>query len=143
MIGTTDSRLQTITLIGDSSQVSVAENYLRQLDLRQRQVALTVRILDVSLDNATEIDNSFAFRYGSNFIVNDQGRLLAAFGKIFRLRPQVLISLRKPRKLLRPVVLRVGPEVPAPLGIRVREGIRVRARAQRRKQLILPATLIS
>ncbi len=81
LIGTTDSRLQTITLIGDSSQVSVAENYIRQLDLRQRQVALTVRILDVSLDNATEIDNSFAFRYGSNFIVNDQGRLLAAFGK--------------------------------------------------------------
>jgi type IV pilus assembly protein PilQ len=81
LIGTTDSRLQTITLIGDSSQVSVAENYLRQLDLRQRQVALTVRILDVNLDNSSEIDNSFAFRYGSNFIVNDQGRLLAAFGK--------------------------------------------------------------
>ena len=81
LIGTTDSRLQTITLIGDSSQVSVAENYLRQLDLRQRQVALTVRILDVNLDNSSEIDNSFAFRYGSNFIVNDQGRLLAAFGR--------------------------------------------------------------
>ena len=81
LIGTTDSRLQTITLIGESAQVSVAENYLRQLDLRQRQVALTVRILDVNLDNSTEIDNSFAFRYGSNFIVNDQGRLLAAFGK--------------------------------------------------------------
>jgi type IV pilus assembly protein PilQ len=81
LIGTTDSRLQTITLIGDSSQVTVAENYLRQLDLRQRQVALTVRILDVNLDNSSEINNSFAFRYGSNFIVNDQGRLLAAFGK--------------------------------------------------------------
>lgn len=81
LIGTTDSRLQTITLIGDSSQVSVAENYLRQLDLRQRQVALMVRILDVNLQNTSEIDNSFAFRYGSNFIVNDQGRLLAAFGK--------------------------------------------------------------
>jgi type IV pilus assembly protein PilQ len=81
LIGTTDSRLQTITLIGDSAQVSVAENYLRQMDLRQRQVALTVRILDVNLENASEIDNSFAFRFGSNFIVNDQGRLLAAFGK--------------------------------------------------------------
>ncbi len=81
LIGTTDSRLQTITLIGDSSQVSVAENYLKQIDLRQRQVALTVRILDVNLENASEIDNSFAFRFGSNFIVNDQGRLLAAFGK--------------------------------------------------------------
>jgi len=81
LVGTTDSRLQSITLIGDPVQVSIAEGYLRQIDLRQRQVALTVRILDVNLDNVTEIDNSFAFRYGSNFIVNDQGRLLAAFGK--------------------------------------------------------------
>ena len=56
LIGTTDSRLQTITLIGDAMQVSVAENYLRQLDLRQRQVALAVKILDVSLENASEID---------------------------------------------------------------------------------------
>jgi type IV pilus assembly protein PilQ len=81
LVGTTDSRLQTITLIGDPRVISLAENYLRQLDLRQRQVALTVRILDVNLSNVSEIDNSFAFRYGSNFIVNDQGRLLAAFGK--------------------------------------------------------------
>jgi type IV pilus assembly protein PilQ len=78
---TTDVRLSSITLFGESSVIAVAENYLRQLDLRQRQVALTVRILDVNLDNSSEIDNSFAFRYGSNFIVNDQGRLLAAFGK--------------------------------------------------------------
>jgi len=78
--GTTDSRLQTITLVGDPQLVSVAESYLRQLDLRQRQVALSVKILDVSLDNNATIQNSFAFRYGNNFIVNDQGQLLGAFG---------------------------------------------------------------
>ena len=78
--GTTDSRLQTITLIGDSQLVSVAENYLRQLDLRQRQVALSVKILDVSLDNDSEISNSFAFRSGANFIVNDNGSLAGVFG---------------------------------------------------------------
>ncbi len=78
---TTDPRLSTITLVGESPLVAIAEQYLRQLDLRQRQVALSVKILDVSLNNDTEIDNSFAFRFGSNFIVNDGGRLLAAFGK--------------------------------------------------------------
>jgi type IV pilus assembly protein PilQ len=77
--GTTDSRLQTITLVGDSQLVAVAENYLRQIDLRQRQVALSVRILDVSLDNDVNISNSFAYRYGNNFIVNDEGRLVGAF----------------------------------------------------------------
>ena len=80
LTGTTDSRLQTITLVGDAQLVSVAENYLRQLDLRQRQVALSVKILDISLGNDAVTNNSFAFRYGNNFIVNDNGQLLAAFG---------------------------------------------------------------
>jgi type IV pilus assembly protein PilQ len=80
LIGTTDSRLQTITLIGDSQIVAVAESYLRQVDLRQRQVALSVRILDVTLDNDAAISNSFAFRYGNNFIVSDRGQLIGAFG---------------------------------------------------------------
>jgi type IV pilus assembly protein PilQ len=66
--------------VGSPALVAVAETYLRQLDLRQRQVALSVKILDVTLDNDTAIDNSFAFRYGNNFIVNDQGQLLGAFG---------------------------------------------------------------
>ena len=79
---TTDSRLSTITLVGSPPLVAVAETYLRQLDLRQRQVALSVKILDVSLDNQKEIDNSFAFRYGNNFIVNDQGQMLGAFGSL-------------------------------------------------------------
>ena len=77
--GTTDSRLQTITLVGDPQLVAVAENYLRQIDLRERQVALSVKILDVSLENEAAVKNSFAFRYGNNFIVNDEGRLIGAF----------------------------------------------------------------
>jgi len=79
LAATSDSRLQTITIIGESSLVAVAENYLKQIDLRQRQVALNVKILDVTLANDTSTENSFAFRYGNNFIVNDAGRLLGAF----------------------------------------------------------------
>ncbi len=80
LAGTTDSRLQTITLVGDSKLVAVAESYLKQIDLRSRQVALSVKILDVNLDNVSGMDNSFSFRFGDNLIVNDKGRLLAAFG---------------------------------------------------------------
>jgi type IV pilus assembly protein PilQ len=81
LIGTTDSRLQTVTLVGDAQLVSVAENYLRQIDLRQRQVALTVRILDVTLKNDADVKNSFAFRYGNNFIVSQEGQMVGAFNK--------------------------------------------------------------
>ena len=80
--GTTDGRLGTITLVGTANLVAVAEQYLRQLDLRQRQVALSIKILDVSLGNDKTIDNSFAFRYGNSFIVNQQGQLLANFGAL-------------------------------------------------------------
>ena len=77
---TTDPRLGTVTLIGEAPLIAVAENYLRQLDLRQRQVALSVKILDVSLDNDTSIANSFAFKFGNNYIVNDSGKFLGSFG---------------------------------------------------------------
>ncbi len=82
LIATTDSRLSTITLVGEPRLVTVAESYLRQLDLRQRQVALSVKILDVSLGNNTTIDNSFAVRWGNNFIVNDQGQMVGAFNSL-------------------------------------------------------------
>lgn len=77
---TTDPRLGTVTLIGDAPLIAVAEHYLRQLDLRQRQVALSVKILDVNLDNDTSIANSFAFKFGNNYIVNDSGKFLGSFG---------------------------------------------------------------
>ena len=77
--GTTDSRLQTVTLVGDPAQVSIAENYLRQLDLRQRQVALTIRILDVNMANDFYVDNKTAFRYGNNLIVNESGEMIGSF----------------------------------------------------------------
>ncbi len=77
---TTDNRLGTITMVGSPDIVGIGEQYLKQLDLRQRQVALNVKILDVNLDNVSEVDNSFAFRFGNNFIVNNSGQLLGAFG---------------------------------------------------------------
>ena len=80
LVITTDSRLQTLTMVGESQLVSIAESFLKQIDLRQRQVALSVRVLDIQLDNDDQMANSFAFRSGSAFIVSDNGRLLANFG---------------------------------------------------------------
>lgn len=81
LLATTDTRLSSITLVGAPQVVAIAEQYLKQIDLRQRQVALSLKILDVDLTNASEIDNSFAFRWGNSFIVNDSGQLLGAFGR--------------------------------------------------------------
>ena len=77
LIATTDDRLQTITLVGTPDLIKVAETYIKQLDLRQRQVALTVRLLDVEISDGTSIDNSWAFRQNNKFIVNASGQLLS------------------------------------------------------------------
>ncbi len=81
LIATTDDRLQTITMIGSKDLVNVAEGFLKKLDLRQRQVAISIKVLDVNLSDNNELKNSWALRQNNNFIVNDQGKLLGAFGK--------------------------------------------------------------
>ena len=48
LTGTSDSRLNPITLVGDPKLISVAESYLKQIDLR-RQVAVKVQLLNIPL----------------------------------------------------------------------------------------------
>ena len=80
--GTTDTRLQTITLVGKPKLIAVAEEYLKQIDIRQKQVALKVKILDVNLTDGDVFENSFALRQNDVFIVNESGNLLTNFGSI-------------------------------------------------------------
>ena len=75
-----DDRLNSITLTGEPNLVKIAEGYLKQIDLRKRQVAVRVQILDVDLSNTKSIDNSFALRTGNSFIVNKNGQMLVNFG---------------------------------------------------------------
>jgi type IV pilus assembly protein PilQ len=124
---TTDTRLGTITLVGDASVIAVAEQYLRQLDLRQRQVALSVKILDVNLGNVSEVDNSFAFRYGNNFIVNDQGRLLRG---IILMKRGLLSGIQARAVLLIRRAVQILAVIPVPVG-----GLLRVLRRQRRRRI--------
>ena len=82
LTGTTDSRLGTVTLVGDSRLIASAESYLKQLDLRRRQVAVKVQILNVSLNNDQLLDSSFSARMGETFIVSDSGTGHLNFGRV-------------------------------------------------------------
>ena len=81
MIGTTDSRLGTITLIGDPQLIAVAQSYLKQLDIRKRQVAVKVQILSVTLKNDKTVDSSFSARMGDTFIVSQSGKAHMNLGR--------------------------------------------------------------
>ena len=58
LIGTADLRLQTITLIGTKDLIQIAEKYIKSLDIRHRQVALTVKIIDVTLNKTDLKENN-------------------------------------------------------------------------------------
>ena len=79
--GTTDTRLGTVTLVGDPQLIAAAEGYLKQLDLRRRQVAVKVQIMNVRLANDRTIDASFSARMGDTFIVSDSGKGHLNFGQ--------------------------------------------------------------
>ena len=80
LVGTADARLNTLVLVGDPKLIAVAEAYLKQIDLRKRQVAVKVQILNVDLTNDKTIDSSFSARMGNTFIVSENGRAFMNFG---------------------------------------------------------------
>tara|TARA_Y100001933_G_scaffold212204_1_gene217226 strand:- start:3961 stop:5853 length:1893 start_codon:yes stop_codon:yes gene_type:complete len=73
LVGTTDLRLQTITLIGSEELMKTAEKYIKSLDLRHRQVALTIKIIDVSLTKSDIKNNMFELRTGDTRIISNGG----------------------------------------------------------------------
>ncbi|MBD2088963.1 AMIN domain-containing protein [Microcoleus sp. FACHB-1515] len=79
---TTDTRLNTITLIGTPRRVELASEILAQLDLRQRQVAVNVRIVDVNLLATEDFGTSFSFGVGDGFFTSDGGAASFNFGGV-------------------------------------------------------------
>ncbi|MDB9378045.1 secretin and TonB N-terminal domain-containing protein, partial [Nodularia sphaerocarpa] len=77
-----DVRTNTITLIGQPKLVEIAMSQIVPLDLRRRQVAVNVRIIDVNLLNTKDQNASFSFGIGNNFFVSDGGAASLNFGGV-------------------------------------------------------------
>ncbi|YAF98522.1 MAG: AMIN domain-containing protein [Nodularia sp. CChRGM 3473] len=77
-----DERTNSLTLIGPPRQVEMAMTQLSQLDIRRRQVAVNVRIIDVNLLNTQDQNASFSFGIGNNFFSSDGGAASLNFGGI-------------------------------------------------------------
>ncbi|GAX38774.1 type IV pilus secretin family protein [Nodularia sp. NIES-3585] len=77
-----DVRTNTITLIGMPKLVEIAMSQIVPLDLRRRQVAVNVRIIDVNLLNTKDQNASFSFGIGNNFFSSDGGAASVNFGGV-------------------------------------------------------------
>jgi len=77
-----DERTNSVTLIGDPRTIEIAMSQLTQLDIRRRQVAVNVKIVDVNLLKTKDINTSFSFGVADNFFNVSGGSAAANFGGV-------------------------------------------------------------
>ncbi|MEO0457951.1 MAG: AMIN domain-containing protein [Cyanobacteria bacterium P01_A01_bin.114] len=75
-----DERTNSVTLIGTPRQVQIATAQLTQLDLRRRQVAVNVRVIDVNLNAIDRFGTSFSFGVGDVGVLGTAGQGIINFG---------------------------------------------------------------
>lgn len=88
-----DERTNTLTLIGAPRQVEIASAQLTQLDIRRRQVAVNVKIVDVNLLGTDAYNASFSFGIGDSFFSSDGGAASFNFGGV---NPPSATTVRNP-----------------------------------------------
>ncbi len=75
-----DDRLNSLTIVGEARLVALATEYLARLDLRQRQVAVNVKIVDVNLTAIDRFGTSFSYSQGDSNFVSTGGAGVINFG---------------------------------------------------------------
>lgn len=70
----------TVTLVGEPNLVQTATSFLTQLDVRRRQVAVNVKVVDVQLDQQDSFGSSFSFGIDNTGVVQDGGVGVINFG---------------------------------------------------------------
>lgn len=75
-----DERANSLTLSGPRRLVEIASAQLVALDVRKRQVAVNVKIIDVNLNNEDTFNTSFSFGINDSFFVSDNGAAAINFG---------------------------------------------------------------
>ncbi|MFH7242606.1 MAG: secretin N-terminal domain-containing protein [Spirulina sp.] len=68
-----DERTNSVTLVGRADLVSMATDQITRIDLRRRQVAINVRVIDINLNALDAFGTSFSFQTGNFGIVNSGG----------------------------------------------------------------------
>ncbi|MFM2429769.1 MAG: hypothetical protein RLZZ511_982 [Cyanobacteriota bacterium] len=69
----TDERLNTITLVGSPQKISVATSFLTQMDARKRQVAVSVKVVDINLLGLDRAGTSFSFDINDTSVASNGG----------------------------------------------------------------------
>jgi len=68
-----DERTNSVTLVGRADLVAIATEQLSRIDVRRRQVAINVRVIDIDLNALDAFGTSFSFQTGNFGFVSSGG----------------------------------------------------------------------
>ena len=88
LIATTDERLQTVTMVGEKYLIDLANGFLQKLDIKQKQVALSVKVLDVNMSDKNSSMKDYGGKLDDAFIIGNQGKIKSAFGSFLPVFPE-------------------------------------------------------
>ena len=89
-----DPRTNSVTIVGPRNLVAIASTKITELDLRKRQVAVNVRVLDVNLSNINNINTSFSFGVDDNSFGFSAGNAVIDFNSTGTVVEDFIASLR-------------------------------------------------
>jgi type IV pilus assembly protein PilQ len=75
-----DTRTNSITLTGTPNQVLIASKLIVESDVRLRQVAVNVKVVDIQLNDQASFGSSFSFGIDNTGVVQDGGVGVINFG---------------------------------------------------------------
>ena len=75
-----DARTNAITLTGHPRKIELATGFLTQLDVRKRQAAVTVKVIDIDLNGVDRANTSLSFNFDAVGAGITGGAAVATFG---------------------------------------------------------------
>ncbi|MEH2162664.1 MAG: AMIN domain-containing protein [Nostoc sp.] len=88
-----DERTNSLTLIGPPRLIEIAMAQLTQLDIRRRQVAVNVKIIDVNLNKTDDFNTSFSFGVDNTYFSNSNGSASLNFNNVSSFPRKFLANL--------------------------------------------------
>jgi type IV pilus assembly protein PilQ len=68
-----DERTNSVTLVGRADLVAIATEQLSRIDVRRRQVAINLKVIDVNLNSLDAFGTSFSFNASNNSFIQSGG----------------------------------------------------------------------
>ncbi|WOD38286.1 AMIN domain-containing protein [Nodosilinea sp. E11] len=68
-----DERTNSVTLVGRADLIAIATEQLTRIDVRRRQVAINVKVIDIDLNSLNAFGTSFSFQTGNFGFVSSGG----------------------------------------------------------------------